>query len=333
MDPDKTPSSAPHSPSQPPRLLDRVRDKLRTLHYSYRTEQQYLQWVRRFILFHGKRHPRSLGAAEVEAFLTDLAVQRKVSASTQNQALAALLFLYQKVLGVDLPWLQDVVRAKPSRHLPVVLTHKEVRAILARLEDEYWLIASILYGGGLRLQEALQLRVKDVEFDLRQIVVRNGKGGKDRVTILPEAVVEPLQHHLEVVRAQHAQAKQRGYGGVELPDAIARKYPRAPFDWGWQYVFPAKTASHDPRSGVVRRHHVFPDTVQRHVKRAVREAGIDKPASCHTFRHCFATHLLERGYDIRTVQELLGHKDVKTTQIYTHVMRKGANAVLSPLDR
>jgi integron integrase len=241
--------------------------------------------------------------------------------------------LYQKVLEIELPWLQDVVRAKPSRHLPVVLTHKEVRAVLARLEDEYWLIGSILYGGGLRLQEALQLRVKDVDFELRQLVVRSGKGGKDRVTILPEAIVDPLQRHLEVVRAQHSQSMKRGHGGVELPFALERKYPSAPFEWGWQYVFPAKSVSRDPRSGVVRRHHVFPDTVQRHVKRAVRIAGIDKPASCHTFRHCFATHLLERGYDIRTVQELLGHKDVKTTQIYTHVMRRGANAVLSPLDR
>jgi integron integrase len=329
MDPDKTPPP----PDQPPRLLGQMRDKLRTLHYSYRTEQQYLRWARRFILFHGKRHPGTMGAPEVEAFLTHLAVARKVSAATQNQALAALLFLYQKVLEVDLPWLHDVVRAKPSRHLPVVLTHKEVRAVLARLDDEYWLIASILYGGGLRLQEALQLRIKDVDFDLRQLVIRSGKGGKDRVTILPEAVVEPLQRHLDVVRAQHAQAMKRSHGGVELPHALERKYPAAPFEWGWQYVFPSKTASPDPRTGVVRRHHVFPDTVQRQVKRAVRAAGIDKPASCHTFRHCFATHLLERGYDIRTVQELLGHKDVKTTQIYTHVMRKGANAVRSPLDR
>jgi integron integrase len=333
MDPDKAPSPTAPQQQQAPRLLEQVRDKLRTLHYSYRTEQQYLQWIRRFILFHARRHPRTMGATEVEAFLTDLAVQRKVSASTQNQALAALLFLYQKVLAVDLPWLQDVVRAKPSHHLPVVLTHTEVRAVLAQLEGDYWLIASILYGGGLRLQEALQLRVKDVDFDLRQIVVRNGKGGKDRVTILPEAVVETLQRHLEVVRSQHSLAMTRGHGGVELPDAIERKYPRAPFEWGWQYVFPAKNASRDPRSGVVRRHHMLPDTVQRNVKQAVRSARIDKPASCHTFRHCFATHLLERGYDIRTVQELLGHKDVKTTQIYTHVMRKGANAVQSPLDR
>jgi integron integrase len=289
VDPDKEPPSG----GRPPRLLDQVRDKLRTLHYSYRTEQQYLQWVRRYILFHQKRHPREIGAPEVEAFLSHLAIVRKVSASTQNQALAALLFLYQKVLGLELPWLKDVVRAKPSRHLPVVLTHKEVRAVLARLEDEHWLIGSILYGGGLRLQEALQLRVKDVDFDLRQIVVRDGKGSKDRVTILPEAVVEPLQRHLEIVRTRHEQAMLHGVGGVELPFAIERKYPSAPFEWGWQYVFPAKSVSRDPRSGAVRRHHVFPDTVQ----------------------------------------ELLGHKDVKTTQVYTHVMRKGANAVQSPLDR
>jgi integron integrase len=326
------PHNGPQAADRPPRLLDQVRDKLRTLHYSYRTEQQYLQWVRRYIVIHDKRHPNTMAAAEVEAFLTYLAVQRRVSAPTQNQALAALLFLYQKVLGVELPWLKDVVRAKPSRHLPVVLTHREVRAILANLEDEYWLLGSILYGGGLRLQEALQLRVKDVDFDLRQLVVRNGKGGKDRVTILPAAVVEPLQRNLEVVRAQHTQAMMRGHGGVELPFAIERKYPAAPFEWGWQYVFPAKSASRDPRSGAARRHHVFPDTVQRHVKSAVKAAGIDKPASCHTFRHSFATHLLERGYDIRTVQELLGHKDVKTTQIYTHAMRRGANAVRSPLD-
>ncbi len=318
----------PAPTSRPPRLLDQVRDKLRTLHYCYRTEQQYVQWVRRFILFHDRRHPRIMGAPEVAAFPTHLAVTRKVSASTQNQALAALLFLYQKAL--ELPWLKDVVRAKLSRHLPVVLTHTEVRAVLARLEDKYWLIGSILYGGGLRLQEALQLRVKDVDLELRQLVVRSGK---DRVTVLAESVVEPLQRHMEVVRAQHSQAITRGHRGVELPFAIERKYPAAPFEWGWQYVFPAKSASRDPRSGALRRHHDYPDTVQRRVKWAVKAAGIDKPASCHTFRHSFATQLLERGYDTRTVQELLGHKDVKTTQIHTHVMRKGANAVLSPLDR
>ena len=316
-----------------PRLLDQMRDRLRTLHYSLRTEQQYLFWVRRFVLFSGRQHPATMGATEVEAFLTHLAVDRKVSASTQNQALAAILFLYTRVLELQLPWLDGIVRAKKSRHLPVVLTPAEVRALLAQLRDQYWLIASILYGGGLRLNEALQLRVKDLQFDYRQFIVRNGKGGKDRVTIMPDALIGPLQQHLVRIRALHDLAMAKGYGGVELPCALARKYPTADVEWGWQYVFPAEQPSRDPHSGAWRRHHVFDDTVQRHVRAAVKAAGIDKPASCHTFRHCFATHLLERGYDIRTVQELLGHKDVKTTQIYTHVMRKGANAVQSPLDR
>ena len=316
-----------------PRLLDQMRDRLRTLHYSLRTEQQYLFWVRRFVLFSGRQHPATMGATEVEAFLTHLAVDRKVSASTQNQALAAILFLYTKVLELQLPWLDGIVRAKKSRHLPVVLTPTEVHALLAQLRDQYWLIAGILYGGGLRLNEALQLRVKDLQFDYRQFIVRNGKGGKDRVTIMPDALIGPLQQHLVRIRALHDLAMAKGYGGVELPCALARKYPAADVEWGWQYVFPAEQPSRDPHSGAWRRHHVFDDTVQRHVKAAVKAAGIDKPASCHTFRHCFATHLLERGYDIRTVQELLGHKDVKTTQIYTHVMRKGANAVQSPLDR
>jgi len=316
-----------------PRLLEQVRRTLRTLHYSYRTEQQYLHWLRRFILFHEKRHPSSLGPAEVEAFLTHLAVQRKVSASTQNQALSAILFLYQKVLNVELPWLEGIVRAKPSQYLPVVLTPEEVRAILERMEHPYRLIANLLYGAGLRISEALRLRVKDLNFSYHQVLVRDGKGGKDRVTVLPESQVEPLQAHLVAVRAQHDYAVKRGYGGVELPFALERKYPNAHLEWGWQYVFPATQPSTDPRSGARRRHHIFPDTVQRHVKIATRAAGIHRPVSCHTFRHSFATHLLERGYDIRTVQELLGHRDVKTTQIYTHVMRRGANAVKSPLDR
>jgi integron integrase len=315
-----------------PRLLDRVRDKLRTLHYSYRTEQQYLFWIRRYILFHRKRHPMDLGGPEVEVFLTHLAVDRRVSASTQNQAMSAILFLYKQVLEIELPWLNGVVRAKPSTYLPVVLTSTEVRAILAAMEGQYRLIANVLYGGGLRVMEALQLRVKDLQFDYRQIVVRGGKGRKDRVTIMPDSLVESLQKHLVGVRVRHEHALRNGYAGVEMPYALERKYPAAPLEWGWQYVFPAKLPSSDPRSGARRRHHIFPDTVQRHVKAAVRAAGIDKPVSCHTFRHCFATHLLERGYDIRTVQELLGHADVKTTQIYTHVMRKGANAVQSPLD-
>jgi integron integrase len=316
-----------------PRLLDQVRNQLRTLHYSYRTEQQYLFWIRRFIVFHGKRHPADMAAAEIEAFLTHLAVDRQVSASTQNQALAALLFLYQKVLQVELPWLDGIVRAKLSRHLPVVLTPGEAKDVLAQLQGDYWLIASLLYGAGLRLREALTLRVKDVQFDYRQLVVRSGKGGKDRSAILPEALVAPLQRHLATVKALHQYAIERGYAGVELPHALERKYPNAHVEWGWQYVFPAKRPSRDPRSGAWRRYHVYPETVQRRVKDAVKAAGIAKPASCHTFRHSFATHLLERGYDIRTVQELLGHRDVRTTQIYTHVMRRGANAVRSPLDR
>lgn len=315
-----------------PRLLDQVRNLLRTLHYSYRTEQQYLFWVRRFILFHGKRHPADMAAAEVEAFLSHLAVDRQVSASTQNQALAALLFLYQKVLQVELPWLDGIVRAKQSRYLPVVLTPAEVKDVLSHLQGEYWLIGSLLYGAGLRLRESLSLRIKDVQFEYRQLIVRSGKGGKDRSAILPETLVVPLQQHLGTVKARHECAIRNGFAGVELPHALERKYPNAHLEWGWQYVFPAKRPSRDPRSGAWRRHHVYPDSVQRQVRAAVKAAGIAKPASCHTFRHSFATHLLERGYDIRTVQELLGHKDVRTTQIYTHVMRKGANAVQSPLD-
>jgi len=316
-----------------PRLLDRVRNHLRKLHYSCRTEQQYLFWIRRFILFHGKRHPSDMAAREVEDFLTHLAVDRNVSASTQNQALAAILFLYQKVMQVELPWLDGIVRAKQSRYLPVVLTTTEVRAVLAHLKSEYWLVGNLLYGAGLRLSEALQLRVKDIQFDYRQVIVRSAKGAKDRSTILPEILLGPLQLHVENVKLRHESALRNGYAGVELPFALERKYPNAYLEWGWQYVFPAERPSRDPRSGAWRRHHIYPDSVQRHVKAAVKAAGIVKPASCHTFRHCFATHLLERGYDIRTVQELLGHKDVKTTQIYTHVMRKGANAVQSPLDQ
>ncbi len=315
-----------------PRLLDQVRDHLRTLHYSYRTEQQYLFWIRRFILFHRKRHPSDMAAAEIEEFLSHLAVDRKVSASTQNQALAAILFLYRNVLQVELPWLDGIVRAKRSTYLPVVLSTAEVRSILAHLKGDYWLIGNLLYGAGLRLREALQLRVKDLQFEYRQVIVRSAKGAKDRATILPEILLVPLQQHLQRVKLRHESALRNGHAGVELPFALERKYPNAYLEWGWQYVFPAERPSRDPRTGAWRRHHVHPDSIQRQVKAAVKAAGIVKPASCHTFRHCFATHLLERGYDIRTVQELLGHADVKTTQIYTHVMRKGANAVLSPLD-
>jgi integron integrase len=316
----------------PRQLFDRVSNQLRTRHYSLRTEQQYTHWIRRFIQFHGRRHPAQMGGTEVEAFLTHLATDRNVSASTQSQALAALLFLYRHVLQVDLPWLDGITRARKPARLPVVLTPTEVRAVLARLDGVQWLVASLLYGAGLRLLEALRLRVKDLNLDYRQLLVRDAKGGRDRVSVIPESLVAPLQVQLERAQLAHEQALARGYAGVELPYALAHKYPRAHLDWGWQYVFPAARPSRDPRSGEWRRHHLLEDSVQRHVREAARHVGITKPVSPHTFRHCFATHLLENGYDIRTVQELLGHKDVSTTQIYTHVMQKGANAVRSPLD-
>jgi integron integrase len=315
-----------------PKLLQQVRDCLRVRHYSYRTEQQYLGWIRRFILFHGKRHPRDMGVAEVEAFLSDLAVRGEVAVATQNQALAALLFLYRHVLGQDLPWLTNVVRPRKPRRLPVVLTRTETRAVLAQLSGVYWLIGNLLYGSGLRLMECLRLRVQDIDFNYSRVMVRSGKGGKDRVTVLPEMIVAPLRLHLQVMEERHRAAVREGYGGVELPAAVAHKSPAAALQWGWQYVFPALHASQCPRSGIRRRHHIMEDSVQRQMRDAVRRSGINKPATCHTLRHCFATHLLERGYDIRTVQELLGHADVSTTQLYTHVLHKGANAVASPAD-
>lgn len=315
-----------------PRLLELVRDKMRARHFSYRTEQAYVGWIKRFILYHGKRHPTDMGAPEVEAFLTHLAVERRVSASTQNQALGAILFLYGQALALELPWLANIVRARKPVHVPVVLSRREVHALLAELEPPFHLIAQLLYGSGLRVSEALRLRVKDVDFEYSQIVVRDGKGSKDRVTILPELVAGTLQDHLREVRRRHTAALQRGYGGVELPEALANKYPNAPMDWGWQYVFPAARPSRDPRSGAYRRHHLHETSVQRTIRIAARRLGLLKPIGPHTLRHCFATHLLERGYDIRTVQELMGHSDVRTTQIYTHVMKKGAGAVKSPLD-
>ncbi len=320
------------SVSQPPKLLDQLRDRIRVKHYSIRTEQQYVQWVRRFILFHGKRHPREMGAAEVEAFLTHLAVKGQVSASTQNQALSALLFVYKEVLGVDLPWLTDVTRAKTPQRLPVVLTQGEVRLVLAQMEGVYGLLARLLYGTGMRLMEVMRLRVKDIEFTRGEIVVRDGKGGKDRVTMLPHSLKAELQAHLLKRQTQFFQDLQAGKGGVYLPDALARKYPNAPTEWGWQYVFASGSYSTDPRSGEVRRHHLDEKLLQRAMKKAVTAAGIVKPATPHTLRHSFATHLLERGQDIRTIQELLGHKDVTTTMIYTHVMNKGGLGVVSPLD-
>jgi integron integrase len=273
-----------------------------------------------------------MGAREVERFLSHLAEQCNVAAATQAQALSALLFLYKSVLNVDLPWLDNVVRATRPRRLPSVLTQKEAQRVIANLPGVYWLIGGLLYGGGLRLTESLRLRIKDLELDQLRVLVRNGKGAKDRVTIVPSTLVIPLKTHVSKMRELHLQAIEQGCGGVELPHALDRKYPRAHLDWGWQYVFPAVSASFDPHTGVRRRHHIMEDSVQRHVRKAARAARIDKPVSPHTFRHSFATHLLENGYDIRTVQELMGHKSVTTTQIYTHVMAKGTSSVRSPLD-
>ncbi len=319
--------------AQPPKLLDQVRERLRVKHYSIRTEQVYVDWIKRFIRFHDKRHPKDMGAQEIEAFLTHLAVKGKVSASTQNQAKSALLFLYREVLEQKLPWLDKVTQAKASQRLPVVLTVAEVQAVLKRLSGTHWLIASLLYGAGLRLMEAVRLRVKDVEFARHEIIVREGKGGKDRMTMLPESAIEPLKRHLAKVKALHEEDLAAGGGDVYLPFALAKKYPNAEREWGWQYVFPSAKLSTDPRSGVTRRHHVDEKGIQRAMKQAVRDAGIVKPATPHTLRHSFATHLLMTGYDIRTVQELLGHSDVSTTMIYTHVLNRGGKGVVSPLDR
>lgn len=315
-----------------PKLLDQVRNRLRVKHYSIRTETQYVQWIRRFILFHGKRHPRDMGGLEVEAFLTHLAVEGNVAASTQNQALAALLFLYREVLEMELPWLDKVTRAKRSRHLPVVLTRQEVRRVLDEMNGVYGLMARLLYGTGMRLMECVRLRVKDVDFERLEIIIRDGKGAKDRVTMLPESIAQDLQAHLEKRRDLFNQDKKLGKASVYLPDALAKKYPGAPTEWGWQYVFPSGSFSIDPRSGEERRHHLDEKLLQRAMKRAVQTAGIVKPATPHTLRHSFATHLLERGQDIRTIQELLGHSDVSTTMIYTHVLNKGGRGVVSPLD-
>jgi len=317
---------------QSPKLLDQVREAMRRKHYALRTEQSYLAWLKRYILFHHKRHPREMNSGEVEAFLTHLALNGRVSASTQNQALSAILFLYREVLHQALSPPIEALRARKSTRLPTVLTKEEVGKVLKALSGKHQLMAQLLYGSGLRLMECVRLRVQDLDFGHRQILVRNGKGHKDRGTMLPETLQQPLTHHLQGVKLLHDQDLGRGYGAVDLPYALARKYPNANREWIWQYVFPAAGLSKDRRDGVIRRFHTSPSTLQRAVKRAGQRADLTKRVTCHVFRHSFATHLLANGYDIRTVQELLGHKDVKTTMIYTHVLNQGGLAVRSPLD-
>ena len=335
--PTDTASSFHRSPvpgeAQKPKLLDQVREAIRTRHYSLRTEHTYVQWIKRFIFFHNKRHPLEMGEREVSQFLSALAVEQHVSASTQNQALSALLFLYQQVLQLDIGWLDNVVRAKRPQRLPVVLTRQEIRTLLSPLTGRHWLMANLLYGAGLRLMECLRLRVKDLDFQTNQIVVREGKGNKDRMTMLPTVVKDRLASHLESVQLLHHEDVAQGFGKVYLPDALQRKYPNAARAWGWQWVFPAPHLSVDPRSGERRRHHLHESVLQRAVREAARQSKMVKPVGCHTLRHSFATHLLEDGYDIRTIQELLGHKDVSTTMIYTHVLNRGGRGVASPADR
>ncbi|HYR74366.1 MAG TPA: integron integrase [Pyrinomonadaceae bacterium] len=315
-----------------PRLFAEVRTVARMRHFSIRTEQAYVNWIRRFILFHKKRHPRNMGEAEIRTFISHLAVESEISASTQTVALSALLFLYRDVLKKELPYVSNIERARKPKRLPLVFTRNETKRILMNLEGAHWLVVSLLYGAGLRLMESLRLRVKDVDFTYGQLTVRDGKGEKDRVTMLPNSVRELLEHHLQKVKLLHKDDLKAGHGEVFLPYALARKYPQAPKEWGWQYVFPAASRSIDPRSEKQRRHHLSDDVIQKAVKKAIRAARIPKNGSCHTFRHSFATHLLENGYDIRTVQELLGHKDVRTTMIYTHVLNRGGRGVQSPLD-
>lgn len=331
--PNATTSRTLSDTQQKPRLLEQMRAAIRTKHYSLATEKNYLQWAKRFILFHGKRHPADMGAPEVETFLSALATERNVSASTQNQAMHAILFLYRDVLHVDLPWLDGITRAKAPKRLPSVLTQQEIAALLAHVSGTNGLIIKLLYGTGMRIKECLRLRIKDVDLARRIITIREGKGNKDRVTMLPASLVEDLIQHIDERRRWHNIDLSTGHADVELPDAIARKYPRAGAEWAWQYVFAAPGYSADPRSGVVRRHHWSERNIQRAVKAAAQAARIHKLVHPHTLRHSFATHLLETGSDIRTVQELLGHSDVSTTMIYTHVINKGACGATSPLDR
>ena len=316
-----------------PLLLDQVRSAIRLRHYSIRTEEAYVNVIRRFILYHQKRHPTEMGVDEIRQYLSHLATDGHVTASTQNVALAALLFLYREVLQINLPLIEGVERAKRPQRIPVVLTSEEVRRVLAQLTGTHHLMASLLYGAGLRLMECVRLRVQDLDFNYCQITVRDGKGEKDRRTILPRQLAESLQRHLAKVRLQHEEDVKQGFGSVFLPYALERKHPQAATDWVWQYVFPAAKLSADPRTGAQRRHHSSEDRLQKAVKKAMEGAGIEKRASCHTLRHSFATHLLEDGYDIRTIQELLGHADISTTMIYTHVLNRGGKGVRSPLDK
>lgn len=314
------------------KLLDDVRNTIRRKHYSIRTEKAYVGWIKRFILYHEKTHPKKMGVKEIESYLTHLAVDRNVASSTQNQALHAILFLYKQVLNIELDLEVDAVRAKKPKRLPTVLTKQEVKTVINLLSGNHRLMVKLLYGCGLRLMECVRLRVKDLDFGQKLVIVRDGKGMKDRVTMLPELLIQPLKEHLTHVKCIHEKDLADGYGAVYLPHALAEKYPNAPKDWIWQYVFPAPNLSIDPRSGIRRRHHFGERSVQRAVKKAADLSNIDKHVTCHTFRHSFATHLLEKGYDIRKIQELLGHKDLKTTMIYTHVMKKEKMDVDSPLD-
>jgi integron integrase len=322
-----------HPPHPAPRILEALRASIRMRHYSLRTERTYSHWVRRFIVFHGMRHPREMGEVEITAFLSALATERNVAASTQNQALSAILFLYKAVLGIELQWLNDVRRAKKPRRLPTVLSQAEVRLLLTHIDGVHGLMARLLYGTGMRLMEAVRLRVKDLDLQRREVIVRQAKGGRDRVTVLPEALVPALRDQLQRGHEWFLRDRNDGIAGVALPHALERKKPREALRWGWHWVFPANELSIDPRSGVRRRHHVHEQGLQRAISRAAHVARIEKPVSTHTLRHSFATHLMEAGYDIRTVQELLGHRDVSTTMIYTHVLNRGGRGVVSPLDR
>jgi len=315
-----------------PKLLDQVRNVIRYKHYSIRTEESYIHWIKKFIFFHEKRHPREMEVEEVSQFLTHLAVHDKVASSTQNQAFSAILFLYRHVLKKELGMLENVTRSKRPSRLPVVFNKDEVKSILIQLEGSKWLMANLLYGAGLRLRECLSLRVKDIDFAYKQIVVRDGKGNKDRVTVLPTIIIDNLKRHLQKTKTLHERDLKTGFGSVYLPYALERKYKNAGKSWAWQYVFPSSRLSIDPRSGIRRRHHASESILQKAIKKAMLQAGITKHGSCHTLRHSFATHLLETGYDIRTVQELLGHSDVRTTMIYTHVLNRGGKGVQSPGD-